>query len=220
MFLCLRVDLDYVPWDSPDAAEFGHGEPASFLRLLELARVHGYRFHFFVSERVLRALPAVADAVLNEGHDLDWFCKHPESLIRKEEAFTLFASVGHVPAGLALKGNWPPQAAAGLCDGLLFLSAGPGPAPPGIRHFPVETRPIREAHRSGASMKTWTDATKAQVRDLASRDRDLTIAVRPQVLAKLDPHLAHVKEILALADAVGMDISTLRKMLSLPPTAP
>ena len=29
MFLTLRIDLDYVPWDTPDAAEFGHGEPAT-----------------------------------------------------------------------------------------------------------------------------------------------------------------------------------------------
>ena len=31
MYFCLRIDLDYVPWDTPDATEFGHGEPAVFL---------------------------------------------------------------------------------------------------------------------------------------------------------------------------------------------
>ena len=35
MFLTLRIDLDYVPWDSPDAHEFGHGEPAAFLNMKE-----------------------------------------------------------------------------------------------------------------------------------------------------------------------------------------
>ncbi|HTQ10502.1 MAG TPA: hypothetical protein VMI31_10560 [Fimbriimonadaceae bacterium] len=213
MFLCLRVDLDYVPWDSPDAAEFGHGEPAVFLRLLDFARSRGYRFHFFASERVLRALPSVPDAVLNEGHDLDWLCKHPESLDRKTEALTLFSLVGHKPVGLALKGAWPAQAASGLSDGFLFLSAAPGPAPTGLTLFPVETRAVREAHRGGASIRTWTDSLKTQLRDFASRDRDLTVVVRPQVLAKLDPHLLSLKDVLALAEAVGLRIATLRQAL-------
>ena len=55
MFLCLRVDLDYVPWDSPDATEFGHGEPAVLLKLLELGRFTGYKFHFFASNLECRA---------------------------------------------------------------------------------------------------------------------------------------------------------------------
>src|SRR5436189_6418729 len=119
MYFCLRIDLDYVPWDTPDAVEFGHGEPAAFLRLLDLARGSGYRFHFFASERVLRAFPASAEAVLNEGHDLDWFCKHPEDPARKEEALRLLAEMGHKPLGLAIKGNWPAVSAPGLLDGLV-----------------------------------------------------------------------------------------------------
>ncbi len=79
MYFCLRIDLDYVPWDTPDAKDFGHGEPAMLLRILEMARHTGLKFHFFASNRVLRAFPANADAVLNDGHDLDWFCKHPEA---------------------------------------------------------------------------------------------------------------------------------------------
>src|ERR1044071_3019622 len=118
MFFCLRVDLDYVPWDTPDATEFGHGEAAAFLRLLDLARSSGYRFHFFASERVLRAFPSEAEAVLNEGHDLDWFCKHPESPERKDEAIKLLAEIGHKPVGLAIKGSWPADGPVELLDGM------------------------------------------------------------------------------------------------------
>src|SRR5580704_15703809 len=108
MYFCLRIDLDYVPWDTPDAKEFGHGEPAMLLRILELARHTGLKFHFFASNRVLRAFPANADAVLNDGHDLDWFCKHPEAPgARFQDAKAEFTSLGHEPAGFALRAAWP-----------------------------------------------------------------------------------------------------------------
>lgn len=211
MYLCLRIDLDYVPWDTPDANEFGHGEPAAFLRLLDLARESGYRFHFFTSERVLRAFPATAEAVLNEGHDLDWLCKHPENLARKEEAVALFAEVGHTPLGIAIKGNWPDDGLQDVLNGFKFISSGPGPVPPGIRHFPVETRAAREAYRSGTSLRAWTDSVKSQLRDYASRNMDITVVVRPQFLAKYDPRLTIIKEMLDLANAVGLEIKTLRQ---------
>jgi hypothetical protein len=212
MFFCLRIDLDYVPWDTPDAAEFGHGEPAAFLRLLDLARGSGYRFHFFASERVLRAFPATAEAVLNEGHDLDWFCKHPESPERKDEAVKLMLDIGHRPLGLALKSSWPSDGAPVLLEGMKFISAGPGPVPAHVKHFPVETRALREAYRAGTSLRTWADSVKAQLRDLASRNCSLTVVVRPQVLAKYDQRLILVKEVLDLADAVGLEIKTLRQV--------
>lgn len=214
MPLCLRVDLDYVPWDSPDAQEFGHGEPAAFLRLLDLARASGYRFHFFASSRVLRAFSSAAEAVLDEGHDLDWLCKHPREPARMEEALARFGEIGHVPVGLAVKGAWPPDGAMAMLSRFRFLSAGPGPAPPGPVHFPVETRPAREAHRLGTNLRAWAETLKDQIRDAASRDLDLTAVVRPQVLARLDPHLAHLREALALAEAVGMEIRTLRELRS------
>lgn len=212
MYFCLRIDLDYVPWDTPDANEFGHGEPAMFLRLLDLSRSSGYKFHFFASERVLRAFPAEAEAVLNEGHDLDWFCKHPESIDRKVEAIQLFSSIGHKPQGLAIKGNWPADGSAEVLEGLKFLSAGPGTPPAGIRHIPVETRASREAYRAGTSLRTWTDSLKSQLRDFASRNTSLTTVIRPQVLAKYDSRLVYLKEVLDLATAVGLEIKTLRQI--------
>src|SRR5579871_3660245 len=125
MFFCLRVDLDYVPWDNPDAAEFGHGEPAVVLRLLDLARDTGCKFHFFASTRVLRAFPATVAAVLDEGHDLDWLCKHPE---------------------------WP-EGASAPDSGLRFISATSGETPPNIRLFQTSEVGDRVAMRSGLTAR-------------------------------------------------------------------
>jgi hypothetical protein len=214
MFFCLRVDLDYVPWDTPDANEFGHGEPAMLLRLLDLVRSTGHRLQFFVSNRVLRAFPATADAVLNEGHDLDWFCKHPEaSDERYADALTLFAGIGHKPMGLCVKGAFPEDALGVTFPGLAFVSSGLGPAPSGLKHFVVDTRSDRDAARGGVTARTWTDGIKSSMRDAASRQRDVTLVVRPQVLAKFDPRLTHIKEILELSQPIGLPVRTLRQEL-------
>jgi hypothetical protein len=211
-FFCVRVDLDYVPWDTPDANEFGHGEPAALLRLLDLARSTGCRLQFFVSNRVLRAFNATADAVLNEGHDLDWFCKHPEAdSTRFVEALELFSALGSKPLGLCVRGSWPAEG-GGAFLGLRFLSAGPGSVPEGLRLFPVETKPDRDAARSGMTARAWTDGIKTSMRDAASRNRGLTVAVRPQVLARFDPKLSHVRELLEFAQAIGLPVRTLRQV--------
>jgi hypothetical protein len=215
MSLTLRVDLDYVPWDTPDAAEFGHGEPANLLRILEMGRHTGYRFHFFASNRVLRAFPMNAEAVLNDGHDLDWICKHPEAADRRfADALKLFESVGHVAIGLAVRGAWPSEAPdfAGI-DTLRFLSAAPGAIPGKLRLFPVESRPMRDLSRSGVSARSWTDMTKSQLRDTASRNVGLTVVVRPQVLARFDPQLVHLRELLDFASALDVPVRTLRERL-------
>lgn len=216
MFLCLRIDLDYVPWDTPDATEFGHGEPAAFLRLLELARHTGFKFHVFASNRVLRAFPTSAEAALNDGHDLDWLCKHPEDAEERfDEARSLFSMVGHVPIGMAVKGSWPPEITTfeGVRE-FRFLSAMPGAVPAGLKLFPVETRTMREASRASLSVRTWTDGIKGQIRDGASRNLGgVTVVVRPQVLARFDPRLAHVREILEIATALDVPVTTLRERL-------
>ncbi len=216
MFFCLRIDLDYVPWDTPDADEFGHGEPAMLLRILEMARNTGFKFHFFASNRVLRAFPTNADAVLNEGHDLDWFCKHPDTPgARYEEATVEFRSLGHVPKGFALRERWPAdsQQFQGI-ESMQFVSAPSGPTPSHLRHFPVEGRSVRDAARTGITARSWIDSTKKQVRDAASRNIGMTLPVRPQVLARLDPKMVHLKELLDLAAAVGMPIRTLRDVMN------
>ena len=219
MFFCLRIDLDYVPWDTPDAKEFGHGEPAMLLRILELARNTGFKFHFFASNRVLRAFPTNADAVLNEGHDLDWFCKHPDAPgARFDEAKSEFASLGHEPRGFALRAPWPLSVKSfpGI-EKMKFVSGPPGPVPANLRLFPVEGRSVRDAARTGISARSWADATKTQLREAASRNIGLTLPVRPQVLARLDPKMTHLRELLELATAVGMPVRTLRDVLNSQP---
>ncbi len=218
MYFCLRVDLDYVPWDTPDAKEFGHGEPAMLLRILELARNTGFKFHFFASNRVLRAFPTNADAVLNEGHDLDWFCKHlDEPGARFEEAMAEFATLGHEPKGFSLREKWPEGVMP--FDGmekLKFISAPNGKVPSQFKLFPVEGRSIRDIARTGVTARTWVDTTKAQVREAASRNIGITFPVRPQVLARLDPKMVYLRELLDLANAVGLPVRTLRDVMNTP----
>lgn len=61
-----RVDLDFVSYEGSD-------HPAVLLRLLQVCRDHGFKVHFFITSRTLRAFPAAAEAILNEGHHLDWW---------------------------------------------------------------------------------------------------------------------------------------------------
>lgn len=217
MYFCLRIDLDYVPWDTPDAKEFGHGEPAMVLRLLENARHTGTKFHFFASNRALQAFPTLVDALLSEGHDLDWYCKHPEDAgERHAQAQQHFAEQGHSVQGLAVRGVWPAEYKpfTGIND-YRFLSAEPGLQPPGhFRFFPVETRVLRQVLLSGSNIRLWTDQVKTHLRDRATRKIGVTLAVRPQVLAKHDPRLTHLNEIVRMAGAAGLEMMTLREVLA------
>ncbi len=220
MYFCLRIDLDYVPWDTPDAKEFGHGEPAMLLRILELARHTGFKFHFFASNRVLRAFPTNADAVLNDGHDLDWFCKHPEAPdARFGDAKIEFKTLGHEPTGFALRAAWPANVKtfAGI-EQMKFVSGPPGVVPAGLKLFPVEGKSVREIARTGVSSRAWVEATKTHLREAASRNIGLTLPVRPQVLARLDPKLTYLRELLELSTAIGMPIRTLRDLTADKPT--
>jgi hypothetical protein len=213
MYFCLRVDLDYVPWDTPDAKEFGHGEPAVLIRLLELASAEGARLHFFASNRTLRAFPSEAEAVLSAGHALDWFCKHPTNLAtRWEEGIDLWQALGEAPLGLCVRGAWPESAKAEkLPAHFKFLSAAPGPVPAGVQLLPVETKSDREAARSGAGARRWADSVKTHMRQVASVYKGATVVVRPQVLGKFDPHLHHIKELIEFASAIEMRVCTLRE---------
>lgn len=96
-WFCLRVDLDFVPWESQDAAFV-----AQLLRLWTRARERGWRLHHFVSARCLLALPSLADGALNEGHDLDWLVHDPERASAEwAAAEPLFKRLGHRPVWVA-----------------------------------------------------------------------------------------------------------------------
>lgn len=215
MFFCLRIDLDYVPWDGPDASDFGHGEPAVTLRLLDLARDTGCKFHFFASSRTLRAFPAAIGAVLDEGHDLDWLCKHPESPhARYLDAKGAVEPFGHTFMGLAVREEWP-QGASAPDAGLRFISATSGETPANIRLFQTSLTGDRQAIRGGLSIRRWVDELKAAIRQNASRNVGSTVCVRPQVLARYDSSLVSVREITDFADAVGLPVVSLRQALEL-----
>lgn len=216
MYLCVRVDLDYVPWDTPDAEEFGHGEPAMLVRMLDVAKASGLKLHFFASTRVFSAFPAAADAVLNEGHDLDWLCKHPEDFdLRYAAARALLAVRGHRAVGFAVRGSWPESLQKmQMPSELQFISATPGPRPTGLKLFAVETRAERDTLRSGQNLRSWADATRAELRSAASLNHGVTLCLRPQVLARYDPRLSTVKELIDLGLAVGLRNRTLRELLA------
>lgn len=215
MSLVLRVDLDYVPWDTPDAAEFGHGEPAVFLRLLELARKKGIRLHLFFSTRAARAFPAAVESGLGEGHDVDWLCKHPGDDVRAARALETFAALGHVPVGLATREEWPTDARLDLQ--WRFVSACPGGADLGPKLYPVDTKPVREAVRGGTAVRAWADAVKSRLREA---ERPVTAVLRPQVLARFDPRLAHLGEIVDYAASLGHEVRTLRQETGVTSPAP
>lgn len=215
MYLTLRIDLDYVPWDTPDAQEFGHGEPAMVLKLLDLAREIGVGYHFFASNRVLRAFPAEVEAVLTEGHELDWLCKHPEEFSdRYETASGLFESLGHPSIGWATKASWPESLVhAVLPPEVKFLSCNSGPVPSGPHHFVVEARSARDAIRSGLGAKAWADSVKTLMRASAAVGKPVTIPIRPQVLARYDAKLHAFRDMIELGKAIGLKPTTYREIL-------
>jgi hypothetical protein len=219
MFCCFRFDLDYVPWDAPDAAEFGHGEPAYVLKLLEYARSEGLKFHFFASTRVVRAFPATVETILTEGHAVDWLCKHPEAVRERFAAFEIeVAALQCDVVGLAAKEFWPVETAGVIPPKLQFLSAQGNAGPDGIRFFPVEVRSSRTAIRAGQSARTWAEAAKRQIRENASRSRGVTVAARPQVLARFDPKLQIIRELVSVANLAGLEPISLREAMRQPVT--
>lgn len=215
MFLCFRVDLDYVPWDTPDASDFGHGEPAMILKLLELARETKFQFHFFASYRQLQAFPTAAQLILDEGHDLDWLCKHPlQAQARLDECLAAFQAINHQPIGTAAKETWMEDAPVPEQTSQ-FLTAKQGPKPPKVPFFPVLYKTPKEAYKSGVTSHQWLSDLKVQLRDHASRRVPITISLRPQTLKKFDPQLAIVKEALTFSHAIGLQVITLRQAISL-----
>lgn len=103
--VCFRLDLDSTPWD----ASSGYGvEQARLVALFDFARRTGVKFHVFASSRALRASPGLVDAVLGDGHDLDWLCIKPVDLESQLiEATNQLYGTGHTWWGAGLVAPWP-----------------------------------------------------------------------------------------------------------------
>ncbi len=220
MHFCLRIDLDYVPWDTYDATDFGHGEPAMLLRLLTLARAQGIKFHVFASERVMRCFPTAIDSVLGDGHDLDWLCKKPEEFQdRKKQATELLLAHGHELMGVAIRDELPKDTSFLIDCGFEFLSSLSKTMSDselyGLVHFPVETAVLREGIREGRTVKSWTESVRLHMRMASSLRKNVIVVVRPQVLAKFDPELKAIKDILKFSAALEFKNRTLRESVKL-----
>jgi hypothetical protein len=161
------------------------------------------------------AFPTMVDALLSEGHDLDWYCKHPEDAgERFRQSQEIFADLNHQAIGMAIRGSWPTvfEEFPGLHQ-MQFLSAEPGPTLPShLSFFPVETRIMRQVLQTGSNVRLWTEQVKIQLRERATRNLGVTLAIRPQVLAKHDPKLNHLHEIIKIANAAGLNTMTLRDL--------
>jgi hypothetical protein len=102
------VDLDATPWNGDSGI---YAEPAMTVRLLVRAREEGWIMHFFASLRSLRASPSLPEAILNDGHDLDWLCTKTEVAADFPAAAEEFREFGHEVVGLVGEGVCPEGAA-------------------------------------------------------------------------------------------------------------
>ncbi len=204
MFFCIRWDLDYVPWDTPDALEYGHGEPAMLIRILDFARQRGLRFQFCASNRVLRAFSALGDAILDQGHDLDWYCKHAEEPdMRWPVAEELFSRLGKLPEGIAFRSPPPPgsQLEAAFrwsIEGQLL----------GVQEIQLKGFSVHDSLRSGIGYRKCLEEVSSH---LCMGTEPCLLVIRPQDLNKVDPRLNGIDQILRLCEELGIPDLTLRQ---------
>lgn len=156
--VCFRLDLDSTPWDSTS----GYGvEQARLVALFDFARRTGVKFHVFASSRALRASPGLVDAVLGDGHDLDWlYLGQPGDLAESlTESNGLLRGTGHTWQGVGLVEPWSEP----LPPGLRFVSA---PDSSGQITEPIET--LRFRVRDTAPTDIPQDRLVRTVRDQLS----------------------------------------------------
>jgi hypothetical protein len=135
-------------------------------------------------------------------YDLDYLAKHPEDSKRAAEATRLLAAVGHSVKGWAIRAPWPKGLIAP--EGVGFFSGPVDASPPG-KLYPVTGRSLHDAIRTGGSLRGWIDATVQHLEGQA------TVVVSPQVLAKVDPRLTALEDLILAARAAGFPMRTLRE---------
>ncbi len=178
------------------------------LRLLDLARASGLKFHFFVSARVLRAFPAAADAILGEGHDLDWLCLDP-SLRGYEAASEEFWLIGHKAVGVAFKAAFPEGLALDWFREFQFASCRSCESFNADCCFPASSPSDLEAIRSGAGLRAWADTAKTAL----SRGQDsggVILLLHPGLQALFDAKLHHLRDVCEFAMSQETPVISLR----------
>ena len=198
MDLTIRLDLDYVPWDAESASEFGHAEPAMILRLMDVARVNGTKYHFFASTRALQAFPAMADLVLNEGHHLDWLCTEPASIDADiTEARRVLGLAGVTPEVIGLQVD---MVGVKPLEGVAFAGVS-------------EMKSDLDAIRGGQTFRLWADDVKAHLRAAKDLNKSLTVVLHPQIMGKFDSQGTVLADLVKYSIGLGFKIRTLREIL-------
>ena len=75
-----------------------------------------------------------------------------------------------------------------------------------MRLFPAEGRSLHEAVRHGVGLRAWLDAALPP-----ALERGGTLVVSPQVLARVDPRLTALEEVVRAARAAAVPMRTLRE---------
>ncbi len=211
MYLCVRVDLDYVPWQSCGPGELPHSEPAMFIRLLDVVRKLGPRLHFFATEQVIRAFPSLIVALLQEGHDLDWLCLDPS---KAEEGFEaarkLSFATDYELRGVAYRDQWPSDAS--LPAEAKFLSAKTDPGAHRTKFFPLTVAVDSDLVKASGTISVLDEDLRTLLRDHASRRMPATFAIQLPAIAMVDRQLMSFQRLINFAESIEMPIRTLRQV--------
>lgn len=194
--LTVRVDLRAMPWPGLENRELGHGEVATLVRLLDLARHEGTKYHFFVSSDVMKVYPAAVESVLGDLHDLDWL--GDGSKAGWEEAQGLARKFQHRFEGVALVGAGQVFEGEGFTTGV------------GEVDFPVNL--ARQDEFLEGKPSEWL---RAVMEGLERFEEGVAVlVVSPQVLGRTDPSLTKVRQILGRARELGFVNRTFREILA------
>jgi hypothetical protein len=170
----VRIDLAALPWTGLDGGIDATHEITMLLRLLELGRRTGHRFHFFSTAASLRAFPMSAEAILTEGHVLDWLADGEEAT---DEVLQAFLENGVQPTGAGLTQSEVPE----LPDWVRF-TCGPGQGGSQVKHFGLRNEPLRDALLAGQTYAGWLAAAGVP-------SDESVVTLDPASLFGLDPTL-------------------------------
>ena len=159
------------------------------MRLLNLARLDGIKYHVFVSTPVLKIFPAAIEAVLGDLHDLDWLKTTPQDSF--EEAQSLALRFQH------------------RFEGTVTL-APEIPLDKNQAFNPQTTRLPNPEDFLDSSPTDWLNAVETTLRE--DHQTPLTLRLRPQVLNHVDPSLTKLRQIIQLAKQLGYPNRTLREL--------